>query len=182
MVSEDVYYEDICDTIESIFRHSAKKHGYEEEIDVHLEVTAEGSIFLKELNTIEIQESFSRQRPDVTGYESYRRGAINIIIAEIKAQKLRLQDLYQMLRYADLFDANYSFLVTTDTIPTSIENFFEQRIVPVEDELGIWMNRGIILCEYSPRRDCFTKYMASKAVGPVHITDSIEDRIKEIEL
>jgi hypothetical protein len=92
--------------------------------DVYLEITAKGfSNKLKaeipdyrKLILLFLKEVF----PDITGFikEQY---TTEWFIAEFKKEKLKLDDIYQARKYAELFDAKYALLVTTEEIPEELK-------------------------------------------------------------
>ncbi len=57
--------------------------------------------------------------PDITGFV---RGGFQseFVVVEIKNKKIKLDDIYQIKKYADLFDAKYAILVSTEEIPEEI--------------------------------------------------------------
>jgi len=75
-------------------------------------------------------------RPDITGLATrkttetsvlLKRAALledkdsDIIIIEVKDKEIELGDIYQMRMYAELLDAKFAFLVSTEEIPEAIE-------------------------------------------------------------
>ena len=66
--------------------------------------------------------SFLREAaPDLTGFLK-RDGASSreFIVVEVKNRALKLDDIYQTRKYAELFDARYALLVSTHEIPEEI--------------------------------------------------------------
>jgi hypothetical protein len=51
---------------------------------------------------------------------STRAGA-RAIVVEVKKDKIELDDVYQLKKYSDLFDARFSFLVSLKPIPAEIK-------------------------------------------------------------
>ena len=91
--------------------------------NVCLEITAERiSNKLKEQipDYRHIIFSFVGTKPDITGFieEKYSK---RFIVVEFKDRKLNLGDIYQLHKYADLFDAKFPFLVSTWEIPAKIK-------------------------------------------------------------
>jgi hypothetical protein len=92
--------------------------------DFHLEITAE--TFSNNLKSKIpkgrdlIFHLLKEAKPDITGFmqEQY---ATEWFIAEFKKEKLRLDDIYQARKYAELFDAKYALLVTTEEIPEELK-------------------------------------------------------------
>jgi hypothetical protein len=58
--------------------------------------------------------------PDITGFvkEQY---STSFIVMEIKAEKLKLGDIYQTKKYADLFDAKCALVVSSEEIPDELK-------------------------------------------------------------
>lgn len=64
--------------------------------------------------------------PDITGIFKVRSGttewySTNFIVVEIKSEKLKLDDIYQTKKYAELFNAKLALLVTTEEIPEELK-------------------------------------------------------------
>lgn len=58
--------------------------------------------------------------PDITGFVS-KNGFIDFIVIEVKNEELKLDHIYQVRKYAELFDARFAFLVSTREIPEEIK-------------------------------------------------------------
>lgn len=106
----------------------------------YLEITHKGKLSEKIKSAIpskaNIIFSFLRgkTRPDLTGfvevqseikvgntiYKSDKKWC-DFIIIEVKPPKIDLKDIYQAKRYADLFQAEYGFLMTMNPIPEEIK-------------------------------------------------------------
>jgi hypothetical protein len=58
--------------------------------------------------------------PDLTGFtkEQY---STDFFVAEFKKETLRLDDIYQVRKYAELFDAKRALLITTEEIPEELK-------------------------------------------------------------
>jgi hypothetical protein len=58
--------------------------------------------------------------PDITGFvrEQY---TTTFFVAEFKKEILRLDDIYQTRKYAELFGAKYALLITTEEIPEELK-------------------------------------------------------------
>jgi hypothetical protein len=58
--------------------------------------------------------------PDITGY--IESGILpGFIVVEVKKDKIELDDIYQLKKYSDLFDAKFSFLISLKPIPAEIK-------------------------------------------------------------
>ena len=93
-------------------------------IDFHLEITADRkfSNALKQQidrNRDLIFNFLKEAAPDITGFVKgdYSR---EFIVVEIKNKPIKLDDIYQTRKYAELFDARYALLVSTEEIPEEI--------------------------------------------------------------
>ncbi len=96
---------------------------------VHLEVTA-GGTFSNTLQSLidpsrEIVFSFLKDAaPDLTGFVSGRRGdrypSREFVVVEVKNTPIKLDDIYQTRKYAELFDAHYALLVSTQEVPEKL--------------------------------------------------------------
>lgn len=107
----------------------------------HMEITANGKlskILKKELDDaafffLESQGHY----PDISGFMDTEESSIglgilakhvrNRITAEVKNEEIKVDHIYQTKRYAEIFDAKYAFLVSTDSIPEDIRRFVRQR-------------------------------------------------------
>jgi hypothetical protein len=65
--------------------------------------------------------------PDITGFIK-QQYTTEFFIAEFKKETLRLDHIYQARRYAELFDAGYALLITTEEIPEELKRL--SKIVP----------------------------------------------------
>src|SRR4030042_3009506 len=84
----------------------------------HLEVTADK----KFSNTLkgqigryrEIIFSFLKEAaPDITGFIK-KEYATDFIVVEVKKDRIKLDDIYQARKYAELFDARYALLLSRE--------------------------------------------------------------------
>ena len=93
---------------------------------VYLEVTADRTFS----NTLKAQIdrnrdlifSFLREAaPDLTGFVKKDAHSLReFLVVEVKARPIKLDDVYQTRKYAELFDARYALLVSTCEIPEEI--------------------------------------------------------------
>jgi hypothetical protein len=58
--------------------------------------------------------------PDITGFGKGDHSS-DFIVVEVKAEKIKLDDIYQIRKYAELFDARYGLLVSNEEIPEEIK-------------------------------------------------------------
>jgi hypothetical protein len=98
----------------------------EKGVNVYLEQTADTN-FSETLKAAiprghEIIFNFLRSsRPDMTGYLPDKFGSKYFMIVEIKLDLLKLEDIYQLRRYADLFNAQCAFLISPQPIPEELK-------------------------------------------------------------
>ncbi len=93
---------------------------------VHLEVTANKTFS----NTLKAQIdttrdlifSFLREAsPDLTGFvKKDSQSSREFVVVEVKLHSIKLDDIYQTRKYAELFDARYAILVSTHEIPEEV--------------------------------------------------------------
>jgi hypothetical protein len=71
-------------------------------------------------------------RPDIAGFIKNTNGDKEIIMAEIKGLPLTLNDIYQLRKYVDLFNAAHAFLITSHPIPDNVKRLikFAPRLIP----------------------------------------------------
>jgi len=90
---------------------------------LHLEITADRSfsnVLQAEIDQHrEIIFSFLKDaRPDITGFFKAKADSRReFIIVEIKPTPIKLDDIYQTRKYAELFDARYALLVSPFEVP-----------------------------------------------------------------
>lgn len=90
----------------------------------YLEITASGK-FSERLKAHigqhrDIVFRFLREAaPDITGFVG-GDASRGFVVVEVKARTIKLDDLYQARKYAELFDARYALLVSTEEIPQEI--------------------------------------------------------------
>lgn len=113
------YYEPVKDWLDKMLAEKFASH--------HLEVTAEG----KFSNTIQAQIDRHRDlifaflrkdaAPDLTGFvKKDEESSREFIVVEVKNEPIKLDDIYQTRKYAELFDARYALLISTHEIPEKI--------------------------------------------------------------
>jgi hypothetical protein len=104
----------------------------------YLAVTSDGN-FPEEILTHvpqyeEIIFAFLKKKnsPDITGFVELvtktepKYATFQFITVEIKNAVIKLEDIYQAKRYADLFKAKHGFLISTKPIPTTIKRLCEK--------------------------------------------------------
>lgn len=115
-MSEKDYYEAIKKYFEDLF--NAKGETY-------LEITASKTFSNKLKKEIPdhrhiIFYFLKDVAPDILGFikRDYR---IEFIVVEVKDEVLKLDHIYQARKYAELFDAKFAFLISTQEIPEEIK-------------------------------------------------------------
>ena len=138
-MAEKDYYELIKQEFERLFKEKG---------DVYLEITAT-SISQKIKTQIHshraIVFSFLKEaKPDISGFFQHGSWKENIII-EVKDEPWKLEHIYQARRYAELFDARFGFLVSTQDIPEEIKHLSRVTI----DLLSLPVYKKLVLCKYN---------------------------------
>jgi len=115
--TEQSYYPVIKQKIFELFQSKGR--------EIYLEITANKRFS----NRIKSKIPESRQiifsflgdvRPDITGF-IVEDIFSDFVIIEIKNERLKLGHIYQARKYADLFEAKFTFLVSSKEIPVEIE-------------------------------------------------------------
>ena len=114
---ESRYYEPVRAKLDEILR--ARFNSY------HLEITASRTFS----ETLKAQVGTHRDiiflflkeaAPDITGFVKAEYSS-DFMVVEVKAEKIKLDDIYQTRKYAELFDARYALLVSTQEPPEEIK-------------------------------------------------------------
>src|SRR5216683_7426974 len=59
--------------------------------------------------------------PDITGFVKKDSASLReFVVVEVKTAPIKLDDIYQTRKYAELFDARYALLISTSEIPEKI--------------------------------------------------------------
>lgn len=91
----------------------------------HLEVTADKTFS----NRLKAEISQYREiiffflkdaAPDITGYIK-KEYSTDFMVVEVKRDRIKLDDIYQTRKYAELFDARYALLISKQEIPDEIK-------------------------------------------------------------
>jgi len=118
---EKEYYEIIKIQLCEIFKRKVKHF--------HLEITASGE-FSDELkykiseNRQIIFSFFKKAFPDITGFIK-KDDSWDLVVVDIKKEKIKLKDIYQLRTYRDLFNAKFGFLISLRPIPAEIKRLCE---------------------------------------------------------
>src|SRR6516225_376259 len=112
---ERPHYESVKNSLEGLSKPKTST--------LHLEITAD-RLFSNALQAEidqhrEIIFSFLKDaRPDVTGFFKAKPDSRReFIVIEIKPTPIKLDDIYQIRKYAELFDASYALLVSPCEVP-----------------------------------------------------------------
>lgn len=127
-MSEKDYYEPVKKEFERLFKSK-----------VHLEITA-NKVYSNKLKAAfheekEIVFKFLKEAaPDILGFikpnllGEFFETSRDFVMIEIKNEVLKLDDVYQARKYAELFNAQHAFLVSTEEIPEELKRL--SKVVP----------------------------------------------------
>jgi len=80
--------------------------------------------------------------PDITGF--IEKGSFtNFVIIEIKNEQIKLDHIYQVRKYAELFDAKFAFLVSIEEIPEEIKRL-SKVIFPLLSTHSIYQSLTLV--------------------------------------
>lgn len=127
-MSEKDYYEPIKKEFEKLFKGK-----------VYLEITASKQYSNKLKAAFhedrEIIFKFLKEAvPDILGFimptalGEFFETEYDFVMIEIKSEVLKLDDVYQARKYAELFNAKHAFLVSTEEIPEELKRL--SKVVP----------------------------------------------------
>jgi len=116
-MSEEKYYLVIKQKFAELFRSR--------EVEVHLEITSRKRFSNKLKSKIpdhrHIIFYFLKEiAPDIAGF-IIKDSWMEFIVIEVKNGQLKLDHIYQARKYAELFDARFAFLVSTEEIPEEMK-------------------------------------------------------------
>ena len=116
-MNEKDYYPILKNQLENLFRNKFE--------NFHLEITATRKFSNKLKSKIPESQNLifnflKKATPDITGFIQEQNNSVFIII-EIKNRILKLDDIYQTRKYAELFNAKYALLISTKEIPEEIK-------------------------------------------------------------
>ena len=159
VLDEKTYYEPIKKKLEERFRSMSR--------EFYLEITASKSFSNKLKRKISEKRnmifSFLKEAaPDITGYvetdtleqlfsweEEYY-----FVVAEVKRTTIKLDDIYQVRKYSELFDARLTLLVTLEEIPEEIKRLSKV----VKQLLSQPDGEKIIIAQFDPHRNDFREW------------------------
>ena len=118
MPNEKLYYETIKELLIKRFRHVGECHLWDTsellEDKVQRLVRDEAIWFLDS----------RRRRPDIMGYFKDQK---RLVLAEVKDDRLKLKEVYQMKQYVDIFWPEFAFLITTKDFNETYHRFLCKR-------------------------------------------------------
>lgn len=117
---EEFLYEPIKNALKEVFTHLG---------DCYLEVTCKGlsNQLLRSLDDFALfYVKIDKQYPDIAGFVKTTYGK-EIVTVEVKSHIRKINDFFQAKRYAEVFDAKYAFLISSETIPEQIRRFINKR-------------------------------------------------------
>jgi len=118
---EREYYEIIKTRVEELFKRKVN--------DFLFEITANKK-FNEQLkyeipkNRAIIFSFLKKAPPDITGFTKIGSSSYFIVV-DVKKDKIKLEDIYQLRKYRDLFNAKFAFLISLRPIPAEIKRLCE---------------------------------------------------------
>src|SRR5216684_4331428 len=115
---ERSYYESVKVWLEQILK--------EKYASFHLEITANrqfSNVLQSQIDDYRelIFAFLNEAAPDITGFVTKDSSSLReFIVVEVKTTPIKLDDIYQVRKYAELFDARYALLISTSEIPEKI--------------------------------------------------------------
>lgn len=119
--NERKYYEIMRAQVEKIFKVKVS--------DLLLEITADAE-FSDELkyeiskNRQIIFSFLKKAPPDITGFIK-KDSSSDFIVVDVKREKIKLEHIYQLRKYRDVFNAKFAFLISLRPIPAEIKRLCE---------------------------------------------------------
>jgi len=149
---EKEYYEIVRSKLVDLL--STKFHEF------HLEVTATKRFSNRLKAGIgqyrEIIFSFLKEAaPDITGFIT-KEYSKDFIVVEVKRDRVKLDDIYQTRKYAELFDARYALLISQKEVPDEIK-----RLSRICSLLTIPAPRALTIVHYDQETGQFMEWFPS---------------------
>jgi len=164
-IKEKEYYERVKAALENFFKTTFE--------EVRLEITSDGK-FSNELKSKIGQHKdiiflFLRKgnSPDITGFVSnlkeelkakYGYGYDGFVTVEFKKDQIKIDDIYQARKYAELFDARYGFLISLQPLPEEIKRLSKA----IYSFLSLPAYRTLILIHFDEKTENFTEWFPEK--------------------
>ncbi len=149
---EEEYYDVVKKKLAELFK--------EKSVKIYLEITARGKFSNKLKSKIpsgrEIIFIFLKKlAPDITGFVEGCR-LPGFVVAEVKRGKIELDDIYQLKKYADLFEARFAFLVSLEPIPEEIKRLLKVTFLISKLKGGVY--HSFVLVRFDKNREEFTEW------------------------
>lgn len=140
-MKENQYYEIIEMRLRDLLKNRSK--------NFHLEITAKKKFSNKLKSKItqhgakDIIFYFLKQAaPDISGFIKDNTSSYFIVV-EVKNEIIKLDDIYQTKKYADLFGAEYALLISVKEIPEEIKRL--SKVVPALLSLSNWRQKFVLV-------------------------------------
>ncbi|MCX6685071.1 MAG: hypothetical protein NTV10_00220 [Methanoregula sp.] len=157
--NENAYYPIIKTKIEDILKNKFDNW--------YLEITAKRKFSNKLKREISPQGRdiifhFLREAaPDITGFIK-KEYSSDFLIAEIKTDEIKLDYIYQTRKYAELFGAKYSLLISTEEIPEEIKRLSRPVHTLLSGGIGY---EKITLVYFDPIKEEFSEWFEKNPFG-----------------
>ncbi len=150
---EEKYYNTVKERLNELFNEKGVK--------AYWEITANG-IFSNELKSKipsgkEVIFLFLRKAaPDIIGFVE---GILlpGFVVVEVKKNKIELDDIYQLKKYADLFEAKFAFLVSLEPIPEEIKRLSKVTFLLTKLKGGN-IHQAFVLTQFDERNGQFVEW------------------------
>ena len=140
-MKESQYYEKIKVVLQDLLKDKFK--------EIHLEITAQkkfSNILKSEITKHGHRDIIFRflkeAAPDITGFIKDDSSS-SFIVVEVKKEIIKLDNIYQTKKYADLFDAKYALLISIKEIPDEIKRL--SKVIPALLSLNNWRKRFVLI-------------------------------------
>lgn len=135
----------------------------------YLEVTADGKI--SERIKVQLDDAAlyllktERRVPDIIGiiYDGSLlpapfKGQDKLLVVEVKKHKIRLEDVYQIKSYAEIFKADHAVFITCEPVPEELKRIFDKR----PELLGYSIGKNIAVAQFDVKSGKFVSWFPSK--------------------
>ena len=87
--------------------------------------------------------------PDLTGYV-VESGTSNLIVAEVKSEKIKVRDIYQIKMYSELFHSKYTFLISSEPLSEEIRRYLKMTPAILSYSAGY---KRLIIAQFDVRNN-----------------------------
>lgn len=94
--------------------------------------------------------------PDITGFIKDKYSS-DFIVVEFKRKKIKLDDIYQTKKYRELFNAKFTFLISSEPIPTEIKRL-DKALGYQLLKAGLHWTFTFVLVEFDKQEEKFVKW------------------------